>query len=110
MKKTILIDLDGVINNYTGNFDISFIPGIKKGARKFLFELAKNFEIKIFTTRNKILAAKWIIEENLDGIITDITDRKELSYLYIDDRCVNFNGNYSDLIKSIKAFKPWYKS
>lgn len=35
-KKTILIDLDGVLNTYTGNFDENVIPPIKKGALEFI--------------------------------------------------------------------------
>ena len=39
-KKTILIDLDGVLNTYTGPFDPNFIPPIKDGAREFLENLS----------------------------------------------------------------------
>ena len=46
-KKTILIDLDGVLNTYTGNFDKDFIPPIKEGAKEFLENLSKKFVIKI---------------------------------------------------------------
>ena len=36
MKKTILIDLDGVLNDYVGNYDKDFILPIKAGAKEFL--------------------------------------------------------------------------
>ena len=45
-KKTVLIDLDGVLNQYCGNFDAKYIPMIKDGAKEFLEELSNNFEIK----------------------------------------------------------------
>lgn len=109
MKKTILIDLDGVLNTYTGNFDKGFIPPIKDGVYEFIAELSKEYTIKIFTTRNKILTSKWIIENKLEDYIDDITNIKELSYLYVDDRCIKFNGNYSDLMNKIKQFNVWYK-
>ena len=108
-KKTILIDLDGVLNNYTGNFDKDFIPPIKVGAKEFLKELSKNFELKLFTTRNKILATKWLIENDIDNCFEDITNIKDLAWLYIDDRCINFDGNFESLTSSINLFKPWYK-
>ena len=45
-KKEILIDLDGVLNQYNGNYDENFIPQIKDGAIEFLEELNKiNFII-----------------------------------------------------------------
>ena len=47
-KKTILIDLDGALNTYTGKFDKDLIPSIKRGAKKFLEKLSKKFSIKIF--------------------------------------------------------------
>ena len=83
MKKTILIDLDGVLNTYTGNFDRNFIPPIKEGAYEFIEELSNSYIIKIFTTRNKILASKWIIENKIENFIEDITNVKELSYLFV---------------------------
>ena len=110
MKKTILIDLDGVLNTYTGNFDKDFIPPIRDGAFEFLQKLSEEYQIKLFTTRNKILASKWVIENNLECFIEDITNIKELSYLYIDDRCINFNGNYKDLSEEIRQFQVWYKN
>ncbi|MBQ7450052.1 hypothetical protein IJS77_01445, partial [bacterium] len=76
-KKIVFIDLDGVLNEYCGNFDKNKIPPIKSGAKKFLKELSKDFEIKIFTTRNKLLTAKWIFENKLEKYITDITDIKD---------------------------------
>ena len=109
MKKTLLIDLDGVLNEYKGNFDKGYIPPIKEGAKDFLKELSKDYEIKIFTTRNKILTAKWIQQNNLREFIADITNIKELCYLYIDDRCIKFDGNFKETINSIKNFKVWYK-
>ena len=40
-KKTILIDLDGVLNDYVGNYDKDFIPPIKFGAKEFLRDFIK---------------------------------------------------------------------
>ena len=108
-KRTILIDLDGVLNEYTGGFDKDFIPPIKVGAKEFLENLSIDFEIKLFTTRNKILATKWLIENNIDKYFEDITNIKDLAWLYIDDRCINFDGNFENLTNSVNLFKPWYK-
>ena len=108
-KKTILIDLDGVLNEYKGEFDKDFIPPIKLGAKEFLEKLAIEFDLKLFTTRNKMIATKWLIENDIDNLFNDITSNKELAWVYIDDRCINFDGNFDNLTNSIKSFKPWYK-
>ena len=108
-RKTILIDLDGVLNEYTGGFDKDYIPPIKDGAKEFLENLSENFDIKIFTTRNKILATKWLINNNIDQFVADITNVKDLAWLYIDDRCINFDGNFENLSNNISDFRPWYR-
>ena len=108
-KKTILVDLDGVLNQYNGTFDENIIPEIKNGAVDFVKNLSTNFDVKIFTTRNKILTTKWLIKNNLSQYISDITDIKEPAYLYIDDRCICFNGNFDNTTNKIQNFKPWYK-
>ena len=106
---TILIDLDGVLNTYTGGFDKDFIPPIKEGAKEFLEKLSENFELKLFTTRNKMLASKWLVENDIDKFFVDITNTKDLAWLYIDDRCLKFDGEFSSLEEQINNFKPWYK-
>lgn len=73
-KKTILIDLDGVINVYEGSFDADYIPQIKKGAEQFIKKLADKYDIKLFTTRNRLLTAKWLIDNQIDNYFSDITN------------------------------------
>ena len=107
-KKTILIDLDGVLNQYTGSFDEKFIPPIKDGALDFLKNLSADYKIKIFTSRNLLLVSEWIINNGLRKYIDDITNIKMPCYLYIDDRCINFNGNYADLKTQIDNFNVWF--
>ena len=108
-KKTILIDLDGVLNTYTGKFDESFIPPIKEGALEFIKELSQQFKIKIFTTRYALLASEWLIQNGLKQYIDDVTNIKEPCFLFIDDRCITFKGNFSEIKKQVYYFKAWYK-
>ena len=108
-KKTILIDLDGVLNDYVGNYDKDFIPPIKFGAKEFLSDLSKNYDIKIFTTRYSELASKWIEENGLNEFVVGITNVKEPCWVYIDDRCITFDGKFEGLIDKINNFKPYYK-
>ena len=108
-KKTILFDLDGVLNTYDGKYDKNNIPSIKDGAYKLIKELSEDYKIVIFTTRNSLIASKWIIENGLDEYIENVTNIKEPAYLIIDDRCINFNGDYKELKNQIKDFEVWYK-
>lgn len=108
-KKTILIDLDGVLNTYTGNYDENYIPPIKDGAYDFLKDLSVSYKIVIFTSRNLLLASQWIMENNLQAFVHNITNIKEPSFLIIDDRAIDFNGSYEKIKEKICSFKPWYK-
>ena len=60
MKKTISIDLDGVLNTYNGHFEEDKIPPIRDGAFEFLSEMSKNYKIEIFTTRNRKTTFLWL--------------------------------------------------
>lgn len=109
-KKKILIDLDGVLNQYgREQFDENNIPDIKEGAKEFISELAKNSELYLFTSRNLLLASKWLINYQLDKYFKDVTNIKIPSYLYIDDRTVCFKGNYLETLEDIKNFKVYWK-
>ena len=109
IKKKILLDLDGVLNTYTGNFDVANIPSIKEGAINFLQELAKNYEIKIFTVRSIELVNEWVIKNNIQNYISGITNTKEAAWLIVDDRCICFNGCYDKLLADIACFKVWHR-
>ena len=108
-KKTILIDLDGVLNTYTGNYDENYIPPIREGAYEFIKELSENYKIILFTTRGSSLASQWLIDNNLQDFVQKATNVKEPCYLMIDDRGLNFRGDYKEITEQIKNFKPWYR-
>ena len=109
-KKTLLIDLDGVLNKYSGEYDENYIPDIKNGAVEFLENLHfSGFDIKIFTTRNLLLTSKWLIKNNIDHLINDVTNVKTTAFLHIDDRCIRFDGNYNDTLEKIDNFKVYWK-
>jgi len=107
-KPTIMIDLDGVLNNYT-KFEEDNIPEMKDGAKEFLEQLSENYNLVLFTTRNMKISVKWLIENDIDKYFKDITNVKLPAYIYLDDRAIGFNGNFKDAIKSIQEFKVYWK-
>ena len=109
MKKILLIDLDGVLNEYRGNFKNNYIEPPRQNTKEFLEKLSQKYEIKIFTTRNKFLTTKWLIKNELDKYISDVTNIKEpATYIIVDDRCICFDGNYNNLSKAINTYKPYW--
>ena len=108
-KKTILFDLDGVLNDYKGKYDKTYIPPIQDGAYELIKDLSVSYKIVIFTSRNLLLASKWIIANGLENYVENVTNVKEAAYLIIDDRCINFKGDYKELKEKIEKCKVWYK-
>lgn len=101
-KKKILIDLDGVLNEYGKEpFDENLIPPIKTGAKNFIKELSEIGELYLFTSRNLMLSAKWLYENKIDKYFKDITNIKIPSYIYIDDRCICFRGVFEQTLNEI---------
>ena len=110
-KKTLMIDLDGVLNNYT-KYEPDKIPTIKAGAKEFLETLynTNEYELVLFTTRPKILAQEWLEKENISKYFKEITNIKKPAYMYIDDRALKFNGNYNTTLDEIKNFIVYWKN
>jgi len=111
LKKKILIDLDGVLNEYgKEKFDENYIPEIKIGAREFVQKLSEQAELYLFTSRNCLLASKWLMKNDLDKYFKDVTNIKIPAYLYIDDRTICFNGSFEDTFENIQKFSVHWKS
>ena len=110
VKKTILLDLDGVLNSYNGQYYEEEIAPLRDDAVCFLEKLTEDFKIILFTSRDLYLVNEWVAENNLWKYFEKITNIKEPAYLMIDDRCVKFNGDFNQTLKDIDNFKVWYKS
>lgn len=112
-KPTICLDFDGVINSYNKWTGYDDIPDpIVEGAKDFINEAKKEYNICIFTTRAKVesgkIAVKKYLEDNgIDASDIEITDTKPPAIAYIDDRAICFTGTFVGLLDKIKTFKPW---
>ena len=110
-KKKILIDLDGVLNEYGKEpYNEYNIPAGKNGAEDFIKKLSNLGELYLFTSRNLMLSTKWLIENNLDKYFKDITNVKIPSFLYIDDRCICFKGDYQQTLMETIEFEVYWKN
>ena len=110
MAKIALVDLDGVLNDYTGKYNEQEIPSIKAGAKEFLEELSKYYDIEIFTVRNKIRTVEWLKENKIDHLIKDVSNIKnQFASLIIDDRALRFTGNFKSTLEKAIGFRPYWK-
>ncbi|MBQ8476190.1 hypothetical protein IJ531_03910, partial [bacterium] len=99
----------GVLNNYIKYTDD--IPEIRQGAKEFIEKLysINEYELVLFTTRNKILAVKWLIDNQLDKYFKDVTNIKIPSYIHIDDRAICFKGDFNQTFDEISNFRVHWK-
>lgn len=110
MTKIALVDLDGVLNDYTGQYNEREIPSIKAGAKEFLEKLSKYYDIELFTVRNKIRTVEWLKENKIDHLIKEVSNVKnQFASLIIDDRALSFTGNYKSTLEKAIRFKPYWK-
>lgn len=118
MKKTICIDLDGTIIDYKEGWKgPSHFGEIIPGAKEALIDLkAKGWEIIILTTRRDKEKVKNFLERN--NIVFDYINEnpnkpegageiKPHASIYLDDKAINFDGNWSKALTNIYSFKRW---
>lgn len=108
-RKTIMIDLDGVLNMYNGKYDENKLPEIRKGAKEFVQKLNEDYDLVLFTTRNNLEASRWLIKNKMDEYFKDVTSIKTPAYIYLDDRAIGFNGDYEKVLAQIEGFKVHWK-
>ncbi len=109
-KPVIMIDLDGVLDNYS-KYNENEIPKIKKGAKEFLAKLHSEgkYDLILFTTRSPKLATEWLMQNNINQYFKDVTNVKYPAHIYLDDRAVQFNGDYDKTLNDIENFKVYWK-
>jgi hypothetical protein len=117
-KPILLVDFDGVIHSYTSGWQGETVISdpMVKGAREFLMEAVKVFDVQIYSSRSKYVAGIGAMMAYLkeNDVHFDVIKRisfpteKPPAFLTIDDRAYCFKGKFPDP-KNLLKFLPWYK-
>lgn len=105
IKKTICVDFDGVLNEYNG-YEEGDLGEPLTGSKEFIKELRKKYKVVILTSRPKEQVSYWLRDNCFPSM--KVTNRKVPAVAYIDDRAIQFNGNYKKVISRLKNFKPYW--
>lgn len=108
-KPTLLIDFDGVLHEYHGNFaDLLGHPMPK--ARAALWQLEPKYRLICFTSRtNQEEIRAWLRRHGFPEM--RITNIKEPAHLIIDDRTICFRGVWDNhLLTQITSFTPHWSA
>jgi len=114
MKKNICIDFDGVIHAYRegwkGETEIYDDP--TAGCIPAIYELREIYRVVILSSRAKTKEGKDAIEQWLKKHsipYDEVTNNKVPADIYVDDRGMQFKGNWYETIKEIENYDHWFR-
>src|SRR6266850_1313504 len=106
-RKTILIDFDGVLHSYDGEFSSQLGPPVEK-SRHACVLLSRKFKLVCFTSRLLEQVEPWLKRYAFPDML--VTNEKLPAFLIIDDRAITFKGAWTDeFLEEVKQFKPHWQ-
>lgn len=127
-KPTLCIDFDGVIHSYERGWQQGVIYGsVVPGFWGWAEQAAKQFKLVIYSSRSKdeelqLAMSLWMVDQRKkwreaggmhtmeDPLEFEFTAEKPAAWLTIDDRAVQFKGDWSApelQVDTMRSFKPW---
>ena len=116
-QKYVCIDLDGTIAHYEEWQGEDFFGEPVEGVQSALGQLRKEgWTVIIYTTRGNQTLIEGYLEKNsipFDYINhnpdqpANAAEGKPYADVYVDDRGVQFNGNWSATLNAVRHFAPW---
>lgn len=119
--KTIAIDFDGVVADYSQGFQGHGVFGEPIPEARMVLKLLKEegYTIIINTTRGELDAIDRYLRDhdlpfdylNFNPVNDELglSNSKVAAAIYIDDRNICFNGDWKSTLQSIREFVPWHK-
>ena len=113
INQTICFDFDGVIHSYTSGWQgVDNIPDPPTEGCKETINLLKKkgHRIVVHSTRCQTQEGREAIGNYLlthDIEVDEICTHKPAAIIYIDDRAIQFNGNWNETMESISNFDHW---
>ena len=110
--RTICLDFDGVIHLNARFVASTIIVGEPvHGVTHAIERLREQYKVVVHSCRcasdGGVDAIKdWLMLHGIE--VDDVVDYKPLAEVYVDDRAVPFDGDWSATIDSIGVFKPWH--
>jgi len=105
------VDLNGVLDAYTGWRGAAHFDPPRPGARAFLVALRqRGYRVVIFTTRYDEHVWTWVKTHGLEDVVDEVTDRKPAAHVFVDDRAVCFRGDFDATLRDIDAFAAHWEA
>jgi selenocysteine lyase/cysteine desulfurase len=108
--RVVCIDLNGVLDRYTGWQGAEHWDPPAPGARDFLKRLHdEGCRIVVFTTRHYLEAQRWLARHGLFEFVSEVTDTKPAADVFVDDRAVCHRGDFRDTLEQILSFSAHWE-
>lgn len=109
-RPIVCVDLNGVLDAYTGWKHPDHWDEPRPGARGFLQALTeRGFDVVVFTTRHHLQVRRWLQQHGLLTYVSAVTRRKPPAHVFVDDRAVCFKGDFEDALDEIIHFKAHWE-
>jgi len=110
--QVVCVDLNGVLDMYTGWKHADHWDPPRDGAREFLEQLNQHgYRVVVFTTRYSGDVWRWLDANGLSAFVDEVTDRKPPAHAFVDDRAVRFDGSFSRALDQVVTFTAhWERS
>lgn len=102
-ERTLALDFDKVIHRYSKGFaDGSIYDPPMFGTRDALVYLSGKYRLVIFTARDDLDSIwKWLTNYDLAKYIADVTHTKPKAVAYVDDRAIEFKGDWQPVLRRL---------
>lgn len=113
MGDTVCLDFDGVVHSYTSGWQgADVIPDPPTNGAKLAVDWmrAHGYRVVIYSARSGqaggIQAMRnWLALHRI--IVDELPHYKPPAMVYVDDRAIQFNGDWVDCINEVAGFKTW---
>jgi beta-phosphoglucomutase-like phosphatase (HAD superfamily) len=110
-KPIVCVDLNGVLDAYTGWKHADHWDSPRPGAEAFLRALTeRGFDVVVFTTRHHAQVRRWLQQHGLLTYVSGVTRRKPPAHVFVDDRAVCFRGDFDEALDEIVRFKAHWEA
>jgi hypothetical protein len=104
-RPIVCVDLNGVLDSYSGWKDGKHFDPPRDGAGAFLDALrARGYRVVVHTTRWRDDVDSWLRDYGLRDKVDDITNEKVPAHVFIDDRALTFQGDFARTLAELDSF------
>jgi beta-phosphoglucomutase-like phosphatase (HAD superfamily) len=109
-RPIVCVDLNGVLDAYTGWKHANHWDAPRAGAQEFLRALTeRGFDVVVFTTRHHAQVRPWLRQHGLLTYVSAVTRKKPPAHVFVDDRAVCFRGDFQDTLEQVVQFKAHWE-